>query len=199
MMARLIVFVSGSGTNLQALIDAAQAGKLPVAIALVVSNRKGAYALTRAAQAGIATLYFPLKPYLDEGRSRQAYDRALAEALMPYHPTLIVLAGWMHILSAAFLDMYPGRVINLHPALPGMFPGTEAIRRAFEAFQRGEIRESGCMVHEVIPEVDAGALIAQRIVPFAPDDTLDRFEARMHAAEHGLIVDGVRLALEKLA
>ncbi len=103
----------------------------------------------------------------------------------------------MHVLSKAFLDQFPQRVINLHPALPGQFPGTHAIERAFEAFQQGDILHSGCMVHYAIPEVDAGAVIAQQVVPLYHTDALTDFEARMHAAEHELIVRAAALALEK--
>lgn len=191
-MRRLIVMVSGGGTNLQALIDAIAEGRIANAdIVLVVSNRKGAYALSRAEAAGIATLYFPLKPYHDAGRSRADYDADLAEAITPYQPDLIVLAGWMHIFSEAFLERFPQQVINLHPALPGMFAGTHAIERAFEAYGRGEIHETGCMIHYVIPEVDAGAVILQRAVPIQPGDTLESFAARLHQAEHALIVQAV--------
>jgi len=194
----LVVLISGSGTNLQALVDAIERGDLHARIALVVSNRKDAYGLIRAQQVGIATAYFPLKPYASTGRSREAYDADLAALIRPYAPDLIVLAGWMHVLSPAFLDAFPRRVINLHPALPGTFPGVEAIHRAFEAFQKGEITHSGCMVHYAIPEVDAGAVIAQREVPFESGDTLESFEARMHAAEHTLIVEAAQRALAVL-
>lgn len=197
MAARLAVFISGSGTNLQAILDASTAGSLNAEVVLVVSNRKAAYGLVWAEQANVPTLYFPLKPYTDSGRTREAYDRDLAERVLPYQPDLIVLAGWMHVLSRAFLDCFPNRVINLHPALPGLFPGTEAIRRSFEAFRRGEVEHGGCMVHYVIPEVDAGAVIAQSIVPILPDDTLESFEARSHETEHRLIVEATRLALEQ--
>lgn len=198
-LPRLVVLISGSGTNLQALIDAAADGRLPAAIRLVVSNRRAAYGLTRAAAAGIPTRCFPRRPFSDAGRSRDAYDAALAAEIAAHAPDLIILAGWMHILSPAFLDRFPRRVINLHPALPGQFAGTHAIERAFEAFQRGEITRSGCMVHYAIPEVDAGAVIAQRAVPILPDDTLASFEARMHAAEHQLIVEATALALHHLS
>lgn len=194
----LVVLISGSGTNLQALIDAIKRGDLHARIALVVSNRKDAYGLIRAQQEGIVTDYFPLKPYTSTGRSREAYDADLAALIRPYAPDLIVLAGWMHVLSPAFLDAFPRRVINLHPALPGTFPGVEAIHRAFEAFQKGEITHSGCMVHYAIPEVDAGAVIAQREVPFEPGDTLESFETRLHAVEHTLIVEAARRALAAL-
>lgn len=195
--SRLVVLISGTGTNLQAILDACAGGALPAQVALVVSNRKAAYGLVRAAQAGVPTLYFPLKPYVDAGKSRPQYDADLAAQVASYEPDLIVLAGWMHVFSPAFLAPFAGRVINLHPALPGMFPGTHAIERAYDAWRRGEIAHSGCMVHLVVPEVDAGPVIAQRIVPFQPDDTLETYEARMHAAEHELIIEAIRLALEQ--
>jgi len=196
---RLVVMISGFGSNLQAILDACADGRLPARVALVVSNRKEAYGLVRAQRAGVPTLYFPLKPYREQGLDRTVYDRDLAEQIRPFRPDLIVLAGWMHVLSPAFLDCFPGRVINLHPALPGMFPGTNAIRRAYEAYRRGEISYSGCMVHLVTPEVDAGPVLAQAIVPILPEDTLETFEARMHEAEHRLIVEGIRRALAGLA
>jgi formyltetrahydrofolate-dependent phosphoribosylglycinamide formyltransferase len=200
-LPRIVVMISGSGTNLQAILDAVcdrvtvANGRLRAAIVLVISNRKAAYGLVRAENAGIPTLYFPLKPYLEAGKSRQAYDADLAAQLKSYRPDLIVLAGWMHILSPAFLDEFPQQVINLHPALPGQFAGTQAIERAFAAYQIGEIAHSGCMVHAVIPEVDAGRVIAQTIVPIQPQDSLADFEVRMHAAEHQLIVRAIQLAL----
>jgi len=190
--ARLAVFISGFGSNLQAIIDAVQAGELDAEIVVVVSNRKAAYGLVRAEQAGIPTLYFPLKPYRDAGRSREEYDADLAERVAAYEPDLIVLAGWMHILSPAFLDRFPNRVINLHPALPGQFPGTHAIQRAYEAFQRGEIDHTGVMMHYVVPEVDAGPVIISEEVPIYPSDTLDDLEARIHEVEHRLIVEAIR-------
>lgn len=193
---RLVVFVSGSGTNLQAIINAITSGQLHAQVVLVVSNRKQAFGLVRAERAGIDTLYFPLKPYTQAGQSRETYDAALAERVQEWQPDLIVLVGWMHVLSAAFLDQFPNRVINLHPALPGTFPGTHAIERAYEAYQRGEITHSGCMVHYAIPEVDAGPVVAEMRVRIEPDDSLDTFEARMHAHEHRLIVEAIRRVLE---
>jgi formyltetrahydrofolate-dependent phosphoribosylglycinamide formyltransferase len=189
---RLVVLISGSGTNLQAILDAVTANVLPAQVVLVVSNRKDAYGLVRARDAGVPTLYFPFKPYKDAGRSRAAYDADLAERAGACNPDLIVLAGWMHVLSPAFLGRFPKKVINLHPALPGTFPGTEAIHRAFDAYQRGEISHSGCMMHYVIPEVDAGAVITQTVVPFEPGDTAEAYEQRMHAAEHRIIVEAIR-------
>ena len=198
MTPTLVVLISGSGTNLQAIIDAIESGNLKANIALVVSNRKAAYGLTRAEEHQIPTLYFPLKPYLDAGKSREGYDADLALRVAECQPTLMVLAGWMHIVTPVFLEPFPKRVINLHPALPGTFPGTHAIERAFEAYQRGEISQSGCMIHHVIPEVDAGAVITTATVPFKDGDTLEAYEERMHETEHKLIIEGIRLALEGL-
>lgn len=189
---RLVVLISGSGTNLQALMDAVQTRALDAEIVLVVSNRKAAYGLVRAQEAGIPTLYFPLKPFTDAGKDRAQYDADLAAQIAPFQPDLIVLAGWMHIFSPAFLDVFPKRVINLHPALPGAFAGINAVERTFEAYQRGEIAHGGCMVHYAIPEVDAGAVIVQEVVPIEPGDTLADFEARLHAVEHRIIVEAVR-------
>ncbi|MCP4362319.1 MAG: phosphoribosylglycinamide formyltransferase [Chloroflexi bacterium] len=191
----ILVLISGSGTNLQAIIDAVGDGRIPAHISLVISNRKAAYGLTRAEQAGIPTLYFPFKPYRQAEKSRQQYDADLAAKLKTYRPDLIVLAGWMRVLSPAFLDQFPQQVINLHPALPRQFAGTHAIERAFDAYQQGEIAYSGCMVHYVIPEVDAGRVIAQTIVPIHREDDLVDFESRMHTVEHQLIVHAIKLAL----
>lgn len=196
MTHRLAVLISGSGTNLQAIMDAIKAGQLEAKIAVVIANRKDAYGLTRAKEAGLITLLLPLKPYKEVGGGgREQYDADLATMVDIFKPTLIVLAGWMHVLSPVFLDRFPDRVINLHPALPGMFAGTHAIERAYEAWQKGEITESGCMVHRVIPEVDAGAVIATSVVPFQAGDTLEGYEARMHAAEHRVIVSAIRAVL----
>jgi formyltetrahydrofolate-dependent phosphoribosylglycinamide formyltransferase len=189
---RLAVLISGNGSNLQALIDAVQAGELEAQIAVVVSNRQEAYGLVRAEKANVPTLYFPLKPYLEGGQSREAYDADLAERVAGYAPDLIVLAGWMHVLSPAFLNRFPERVLNLHPALPGQFPGTHAIERAYEAFQRSEIEHTGIMVHWVVPEIDAGPVIATVNVPIYLIDSLTDLEARIHATEHRLLVEAVR-------
>lgn len=192
---RLVVFISGNGSNLQAILDATANGTLNAQVVLVVSNRISAYGLKRAENAGVPTIYFPFKSYREAGKPREAYDADLAERIAAYQPDLIVLAGWMHVLSPAFINHYPGKIINLHPALPNTFPGTDAIERAFEAHQRGEIRQSGCMMHHVVPEVDAGPVIAQTVVPFQDGDTLETYEARMHEAEHLLIVQAIRTTL----
>jgi formyltetrahydrofolate-dependent phosphoribosylglycinamide formyltransferase len=194
---RLVVMISGGGTNLQALIDAIAAGHLRAQIALVVSNRKDAYGLQRAERAGIPTLYFPLKPYADAGKTRDAYDADLAARVAEAEPDLIVMAGWMHIVSPAFIDRFPRRIINLHPALPGEFAGLNALERTFESARSGRSVFGGCMVHYVIPEVDAGEVIAVAEVPVLESDTLDSFAASVHAAEHQILVQSVRIVLDR--
>ena len=194
-LPRLVILISGSGSNLQAILDAVAAGRITAVPSLVVSNRKNAYGLVRAENAGVPTAYFPFKPYRDAGKLREEYDADLAGVIRPYQPDLIILAGWMHILSAAFLNHFPNKVINLHPALPGQFAGTHAIQRAYEAYQRGEIEHTGCMVHVTIPEVDAGPVIAQAEVPILPSDSLADLETRMHQAEHTLLVTAVQSVL----
>lgn len=187
--ARLVVLVSGNGSNLQAVLDACSSGELPAEVAAVISNKSGAYALERARLAGVPALYEPKYKETD----RRDYDRALADRAAAYRPDWIVLAGWMRMLSMAFLERFPGRVVNIHPALPGAFPGVDAIRRAFEAWQRGEIDHSGVMIHLVPDEdMDAGPVLAQERVDFQPGDTLECFERRMHALEHRLYVATLR-------
>ena len=196
-MTRIGVLISGFGSNLQALIDAVEGGKLPgVEIALVVSNRREAHGIERAVRHGIPVVYFPLAPYTRGGRSREDYDADLAAILQAFDVSWVVMAGWMHVLSDAFLSRFPSRVVNLHPALPGTFPGTDGIERAYEAYQRGEIDQTGVMVHLVPDEaVDAGPVVAQEVVPIQPDDRLDDLEARIHAVEHRLLVGAVRQLL----
>jgi len=193
--SRLVVLISGSGSNLQAILDACAEDRLAAEVKLVVSNRRVAFGLKRAAAAGVPALYFPLKPYRDAGRARSQYDADLASHIEAYKPDLIVLAGWMHVLSPAFLDRFPRKVINLHPALPGMSAGTQAIERAYQASRDGQIAQTGCMVHYVIPEVDAGAVITKAIVPILPQDNLADLEQRMHESEHRIIVEAVRRSL----
>lgn len=192
MTARLAVLISGNGSNLQAIIDAVKLRMLPAEIAVVVSNRKDAYGLQRAEKAGIPTLYFPLKPFSDAGRSRAEYDAELAARLGAYDLDWIVLAGWMHILSDPFLRHFPYRVINLHPALPGQFPGAHAVAEALAAYKAGKIKHTGCMVHLVPDEaVDSGPIIGAVDVPIYPNDTEETLAARMHGAEHTLLVQSL--------
>jgi len=193
-MTKIAVLVSGSGTNLQAIIDAVDGGSLPgIEIAVVVSNRREARGARRAIQHGIPLVYFPLLPYKNAGRAREDYDADLAQIVQGFGAEWVVLAGWMHILSDAFISRFPQQVLNLHPALPGTFPGTHAIQRAFEAYQRGEIDHTGIMVHLVPDEaVDAGPVIAQQTIPILPEDNAETLEARIHEAEHALLVQAIQ-------
>lgn len=199
-MRHLAVLVSGSGTNLQAIIDACEALLPDTRISVVVSNHKAAYALVRAQNAGIPTIYHPFAPYRKAGRPRSDYDADLAAKLSAYRVDLVIMAGWMHIWSNAFLAHYRGRVLNIHPALPGAFPGTHSIERAYEAFQRGEIAHTGVMVHRVPDEgVDVGPIVLQEKVPIHPEDSLEDLKARVHATEHTLYVQAIGAELDKLS
>ena len=207
-----------AGTNLQALIDAQNTSALPsTRITLVLSNRKAAYGLTRAAQANppIPTAYLGLQPYLkaNPGKTRDDYDREVARIVVQQQPDLVVLAGWMHIMGDGFLEIVNGErpyngeervqkpipVINLHPALPGAFDGAHAIERAYEAFQKGEIKHSGVMVHRVVKEVDRGDPVLVREVEIQQGEPIEAFEDRLHKVEWGIIVEATAKVLNEVA
>jgi phosphoribosylglycinamide formyltransferase len=192
--------------------------KLPNSeIVLVLSNRKAAYGLTRAAQAipPIRTACLALQPYLKQnpGKSREDYDIEVAKIVLGAKPDIVVLAGWMHVLSESFLDVLGGQtklpgdedfpvtvpvpVINLHPALPGQFDGVGAIERAYEAFTKGEITKSGAMIHKVVKEVDRGEPIIVKEVTFVEGESLEEYETRIHRAEHEIIVQGTQKVLDE--
>jgi phosphoribosylglycinamide formyltransferase 1 len=186
--ARLVVLVSGHGSNLQAILEACTLGELPAQVVAVISDKPSAYGLERARQAGLPALA-QSKP---KGQDRLIYDAALANLAATFEPDWIVLAGWMRILSAAFLNFFPGRVVNLHPALPGSFPGTHAIERAHAAYRRGEITHTGVMVHLVPDEgIDTGPVLAQQLVPIHPGEPLEALTARMHTTEHTLLIQAL--------
>ena len=206
------------GTNLQAVIDARNTSALPsTVITLVLSNRKAAYGLTRATQADppIPTAYLGLQPYLkaNPGKTRDDYDREVARIVAKERPDLVVLAGWMHIMGDGFLDVVSGDepydgekrvadpipVINLHPALPGAFDGAHAIERTYEAFQRGDIKHSGVMVHRVVKEVDRGAPVLIREVEILPGEPIEVFEERLHKVEWKIIVEATAKVLDEVA
>ncbi len=182
---RLLVLASGNGSNLQAILDACTQGELNAKIVGVIADKPQAYALERARAAGIPTCLMQKS----KDQTRSDYDRELAKTAALFKPDWIILAGWMRLLSCSFLDQFHMRVINLHPALPGAFPGTHAIERAFEAYQNGQITHTGIMVH-LVPDagVDNGPLLAQQVVEIYTDDTLESLEARIHQAEHRLLV-----------
>jgi phosphoribosylglycinamide formyltransferase 1 len=193
--ASLVVLISGNGSNLQAIMDAIQSGSLPAEIKAVVSNTQEAFGLERARLAGIPAI---VKPKRKE-QERIQYDAELAELVKAYQPDLVILAGWMRILTMAFIGEFPNRIINLHPALPGTFAGVNAIERAWNAYQIGEISHTGVMVHLVPDEgVDLGPVLAQRIVEIKPQDSLEDLEKHVHQCEHELLVDTIHKTILQL-
>mgnify|MGYP006427772597 CR=1 FL=1 len=185
---RIAVLISGGGTNLQAIIDAIHAGSIPATITRVISNRPDAGGLERAARAGIATEVVDHQTF----SSRAEYDRVLAERLDAVQPDLIVLAGFMRILGDALVDRFSGRLINIHPSLLPAYRGLRTHERVLAA---GEHRH-GCSVHYVIPELDAGPVIAQAAIGIQPDDTADTLARRVQAMEHRLYPEVVRWIAE---
>jgi phosphoribosylglycinamide formyltransferase-1 len=184
--AGLVALISGNGSNLQAILDAIQNGSLVAEVRAVISNKPDAFGLERARQAGIPAI---VKPKLKD-QQRETYDAELADLVSEFQADWVVLAGWMRILTMPFIDHFPQHIINLHPALPGMFAGVNAIERAFLAFGQGEISHTGVMVHYVTDEsVDMGPVINQHIVEITPQDTLADLEAKIHACEHTLLVE----------
>lgn len=192
-MNRIAVLISGNGSNLQALIDTTESGDLAAEISVVVSSHADAYGLVRAERARIPIEV--ISPQHSGGGDRGAFDAELAGVVAAYQPDLVVLAGWMLILGTGFLDRFSNSVVNLHPALPGAFPGTKAIERAHAAFQRGEIKRTGVMVHRVIAEVDAGPVVVVEPVPIFRGESVGDLEERVHLVEHNLIVAAVDLLL----
>jgi len=186
---RLAVLISGNGSNLQAIIDACRAGALDATIAVVVSNEPGAYGLERARRAGIKSEVMDHRAFAD----RTGYDHALASLLDRYVPDLVVLAGFMRILTPGFVEHFSGRIINLHPSLLPKFPGLDTHRRAIEAGDR----EHGASVHFVTADLDAGPVIIQRRIPILPDDTPETLQHRVHAVEHQILPAAISWFLDE--
>lgn len=195
MSSRLVILISGNGSNLGAILDACGSGELDANVVSVISSKADAYGLTRAKNAGVESVYFPKL----ENEIRSAYDARLARYVTTKSPDYVILAGWMQILSTSFLSSFPDRVVNLHPALPNTFPGIHAIERAFAAYQRGEIKHTGVMVHLVPDEgVDNGPVLAAEIIPIFADDTLESLETRVHKTEHELLVKTLKEIITKI-
>lgn len=187
MSLQLGVLVSGSGSNLQAILDAISAGDLDAECRIVVSNRPGVFALERAKKAKVPTLALDHKSF----QSRSAFDAELARVLKDAGVEWIALAGFMRVLTPTFLDAFGGRIINIHPSLLPAFPGVDAQRQAFES----GVKVTGCTVHFVDHGVDTGPIIAQQEVPVLSGDDLETLRARILVQEHRLFVD----ALKKVA
>ena len=210
--ARITVLISGSGTNLQALIDACNTEALPNAnIVRVISDRKNAYGLERAKGVNIPTSLhgildykkkYPdrsLEPKFDE--ARKAYDADLAKLVLEDKPNIVVCAGFMRILTTALLGPVKGAstpIINLHPSKPGDLVGAGCIKRAWDEFEAGKRTETGIMIHYVIEEVDMGEPIISEAIDITGCESLEDLEVRIHEREHGLIVKGAKIALERL-
>ena len=193
---RLVVLASGSGSNLQALIDATADGRLDAEIVAVYVNRRSAHARTRADDHGILQEFVPMRTFLDSADSdragREAYDRDLAARIATHRPDAVVCAGWMHLFTSAFLDQIAAPVVNLHPALPGEFPGAHAIEDAWQAHLDKGLDRTGVMVHLVPDEgVDDGPVLRSAEVAILPDDSRERLEARIHEIEHRLLVESL--------
>jgi phosphoribosylglycinamide formyltransferase-1 len=175
---RVVVLLSGSGSNFAAIAAAANAGTLPVEIVAALSDRPTAFGLERARSLGIAAIAVPPKDYAD----RAAHDRALSKAIDSFTPDLVVCAGYMRIFSAEFVRHYAGRMLNIHPSLLPAYKGLDTHRRAIE----DGIAVHGCSVHYVTEELDGGPVVGQASVPILAKDTVESLAERVHHAEHRL-------------
>jgi len=195
-MFKLIVFVSGNGSNLEAIIESCKLGILDASVEVVVCNRHDAYALERANKHGIRSVVMQYTK--DKYPVRAEYDESLAEFINQYKYDLIILAGWMHIMSKSFLSNVKSPVINLHPALPGQFVGMHAVERAFEAAQRGEITKTGSMVHYVIEELDAGKVISTIEIPIRKNETLETLKNKFQYYEKFMLISAIDKLLSEM-
>ncbi|KAK3718903.1 Bifunctional purine biosynthetic protein ADE5,7 [Vermiconidia calcicola] len=210
--SKITVLISGTGTNLQALIDSRNSDALPNAnIVRVISDRQKAHGLERAKKNGIPTTYHGILPYKKKypdnssdpqhEAARKAYDADLADLVLADTPSIVVSAGFMRILTTSFLDPVKAAnipIINLHPSLHGDLIGANCIQRAWDEFQAGKRTKTGVMVHCVIAEVDMGEAVVQQEVGMGGCGSLEELNERIHACEHGLIVEGTRRVLEKV-
>ncbi|WP_428827261.1 phosphoribosylglycinamide formyltransferase [Azonexus sp. IMCC34842] len=183
-MKNIVILISGRGSNMEALIAARDAGNLPVRIAAVISNRPDAPGLETAARAGIVTHFINHKGFA----GREAFDAALAECIDQFSPDLVVLAGFMRILSDGFVSHYAGRLINIHPSLLPAFPGLHTHQRALDE----GVRIHGCTVHFVTPALDHGPVIIQAAVPVLDGDSESSLAARVLEQEHRIYPQAVR-------
>lgn len=204
-MNRIAILASGSGTNAQAIIDATQRGELDAEVVVLASNQAEASALARAEAAGVATLFLPLANRRDP-QGRAAFDLLLADGLEAFRPDLIVLAGWMLILPPGFLERFPNRIINVHPALlpdgeepdvlssRGRLPALRGPRVVRDALAL-QLPVTGATVHYVTDVVDAGPVILRQEVPIYPADDEPALHSRIKAVEHELLPRAAKIAL----
>jgi phosphoribosylglycinamide formyltransferase 1 len=186
---RVAVLISGRGSNMTALIEAAQAKDYPAEIVLVVSNRPDAAGLARAREAAIATVVVDHQPF---GKDREAFERALDDELRKHRIEIVCLAGFMRLLTSWFIGRWRGRILNIHPALLPEFKGLDTHRRALEA----GVKRHGATVHFVVEETDAGPIISQQSVPVLQGDTEATLAARVLQTEHRIYPEALRLVAE---
>ena len=185
---RLAALASGRGSNLEAILDACRREEFPARVVVVVSDRENAQALERATRAGVEAVFLDPKAY----RDREAYDASLHATLERHRPGLVCLAGFMRVLTPAFVRPWAGRLVNVHPSLLPAFPGLHAQRQALAY----GVKVAGATVHFVDEGVDTGPIILQASVPVRPDDTEDSLSARILAEEHRLYPAAIRLFAE---
>ncbi len=182
---KLGVLASGSGTNLQALLDACASGRLPAQVAVAISNLAGAHCLTRAQNVGVPSMLLEHKKF----SSREAYDAALVDVLRLHGVELVCLAGFMRLVTPVLLDAFPDRVLNIHPSLLPSFPGLHAVKQAL----RAGVRVSGCTIHFVDGGTDTGPILLQAAVPVLDGDSEESLAARIHLQEHKSYIRAVEL------
>jgi len=189
MKTNIAVLVSGSGTNLQSIIDRAESGWLPVDVRCVISDKPDAFGLKRAAKHDIPAFFLDPKQY----PTREAHEQAVIDLLEKRDVELVVLAGYMRLLTATIVKRYPNRIINIHPALLPSFPGTDGYGDAW----RYGVKVSGCTVHFVDQGCDTGPIIVQRANPIEPEDTFESFKKRGLEIEHEALPEAIKLYCEK--
>jgi phosphoribosylglycinamide formyltransferase-1 len=189
---RIGVLASGRGSNLQAIIDAIEAGTLDARIVLVLSNKKDAAALERARKHGLTDVFLDPKPFAGQPDSREAYDRAVLDVLRKHDVELVLLAGYMKIVTPVLVKAYENRMMNIHPSLLPSFPGLDAQKKALEY----GVKLSGCTVHFVTEGVDEGPIIIQAAVPIVEGDTAETLAARILVEEHKIYPKAVQLYAE---
>lgn len=189
---RVAVLASGRGSNLQAIIDSIEANQVQAAIVAVISNKKDAIALERARKHGLKDLFVDPKPFAGQSDSREVYDRALLAMLQQHDVELVLLAGYMKIVTAVLVNAYANRMMNIHPSLLPSFPGLDVQRNAIE----WGCKLAGCTVHFVTEGVDEGPIILQAAVPILDDDSPETLAARILVQEHKLYPRAVQLFAE---
>lgn len=185
-MKKLGILLSGRGSNFEAIARNVQAGKIPAEVAVVISNKEEALGLATAKNLGLATRFIPSK-----GKEREAFDREVVAALREFQVDLVCLAGFMRILSPYFIREFPGRILNIHPALLPCFPGVEAQKQALDY----GVKFTGCTVHIVDEDVDTGPIVCQAVVPVLDDDTAETLAARILKEEHRIYSEAICLLL----